>query len=80
MSSRDIGPFGWFNRFFGRRGDQAHGYGFPDIFRGFGEMRTKMEREFQDMFRDIQTKAPKDLVREYETKEGDKVKEYGPFV
>jgi HSP20 family protein len=32
------------------------------------------------MFRDIQTKAPKDLVREYETKEGDKVKEYGPFV
>jgi HSP20 family protein len=32
------------------------------------------------MFRDIQTKAPKDLVREYETKEGDKVKEYGPFM
>jgi len=43
-------------------------------------MRREMEREFQDMFRDIQTKAPKDLVREYETKEGDKVKEYGPFV
>ena len=43
-------------------------------------MRREMEREFQDMFRDIETKAPKDLVREYETKEGDKVKEYGPFV
>jgi HSP20 family protein len=80
LSSRDIDPFDWFNRFFGRRGDRAHGYGFPDIFRGFGEMRREVERDFQDMFRDIQTKAPKDLVREYETKEGDKVKEYGPFV
>ena len=29
---------------------------------------------------DIQAKTPKELVREYETKEGDKAKEYGPFV
>jgi HSP20 family protein len=81
MSSRDIDPFDWFNRFFGgRRAGRARDFGFPDIFGGFGEMRREMEKEFRDMFKDIETKTPKDLVREYETKEGDKVKEYGPFV
>ena len=30
--------------------------------------------------KDIETKAPKDLVREYETPEGGKVREMGPFV
>jgi HSP20 family protein len=78
LSSRDIEPFDWFNRFFGGR--RAQGFGFPDIFRGFDEMRREMEREFQDTFKDIETKAPKDLVREYETSAGGKVKEYGPFV
>jgi HSP20 family protein len=80
LSSRDEEPFDWFNKFFGKWGEKAHGFGFPDIFRGLGEMRREMEREFQDVLKDIQTKAPKDLVREYETKEGEKVKEYGPFV
>ena len=84
MSSGDIEPSDWFNRFFdGRRSssNEAQGSGdFPDIFRGFDEMRREMEREFQDMFKDIETRAPKDLIREYETSEGGKVKEYGPFV
>jgi HSP20 family protein len=39
-----------------------------------------MEREFEDTFKNIEDKAPKDLVREYETPGGDKVREYGPFV
>jgi HSP20 family protein len=39
-----------------------------------------MERMFEDQFKDIQTKAPKDLIREYETPEGSKVREMGPFV
>lgn len=43
-------------------------------------MRRGMEREFQEVLKDLQARAPKDLVREYETKEGEKVKEYGPFV
>jgi HSP20 family protein len=43
-------------------------------------MRGEMEREFQDMFKNIETNAPKDLMREYETNEGGKVREYGPFV
>jgi HSP20 family protein len=83
LSSGDIEPFDWFNRFFGgrRSSSRAQGSGgFPDIFRGFDEMRRQMEREFQDMFKNIETKAPKDLIREYETSEGGKVREYGPFV
>ena len=39
-----------------------------------------MEREFDESFRSIETKTPKDLVREYETLECGKVREYGPFV
>jgi len=78
---RDIEPFDWFNRFFGGGGGgRRRGFGFPDIFRGFDEMRREMEREFEDTFKNIETKAPKDLVREYETPGGGKVKEYGPFV
>jgi HSP20 family protein len=85
LSYGDIEPSDWFNRFFGGRrssnSSRARGSGgFPDIFRGFDEMRREMEREFQDMFKDIETRAPKDLIREYETSEGGKVKEYGPFV
>ena len=79
---RDIEPFDWFNRFFGssRRGGRGGFFGFPDIFRGFEEMRRDMEREFENTFKNIETKAPKDLVREYETSGGGKVREYGPFV
>ncbi|HEY6884541.1 MAG TPA: archaeal heat shock protein Hsp20 [Nitrososphaeraceae archaeon] len=79
---RDIEPFDWFNRFFGssRRGGRGGFFGFPDIFRGFDEMRRDMEREFENTFKNIETKAPKDLVREYETSGGGKVREYGPFV
>src|SRR6266516_4743903 len=78
---RDIMPFDWFNRFFGagsRRGGRGGEgiFGFPDIFSGFDEIR----REFEEQFKDIETKAPKDLVREYETAGGGKVREYGPFV
>ena len=43
-------------------------------------MRTEMEREFEQQFKDIESKAPKDLVKEYETSTGGKVREYGPFV
>ena len=43
-------------------------------------MRKEMEREFEESFKDLETKAPKDLIREYETPEGGKVKEIGPFV
>ena len=82
MSSDDIEPFDWYRRFFGHRGGRgfgAEGF-FDDMFRGFDQMRREMEREFEDTFKNIETKAPKDLVREYQTPGRDKVKEYGPFV
>src|SRR6266508_665215 len=77
---RDIQPFDWFNRFFGAGSRGGRSRGFADIFRGFDEMRREMERGYEDIFKDIQNKAPKDLVREYETPGGGKVKEFGPFV
>jgi hypothetical protein len=43
-------------------------------------MRREMEREFEEQFKDIENRAPKDLVREYETAGGGKVREYGPVV
>jgi HSP20 family protein len=73
MSFWDIEPEDWFRKYlFGsRRGD---------IFGQFDETRNNMERFFEEQFKAIQTKAPKDLVREYETPEGGKVSEMGPFV
>jgi HSP20 family protein len=79
MIRMSIQPDDWFNRFFGfgfpskRRG---RGNYFDDMFQGFDEMRKEMEREFENM----QNNAPKDLVREYETPEGGKVREVGPIV
>ncbi len=72
MSSGDIEPFDWSRRFFGlgRRGF------FDDMFRGFDQMRREMEKEFEDMEKTI----PKDLIREYTTSEGGKVREVGPMV
>ena len=39
---RDIEPFDWFSRFFGSGSSARRSgglFGFPDIFRGFDEMR-----------------------------------------
>jgi HSP20 family protein len=49
--------------------------------RQFEQMRREMERIFQEQFTDIdETKVPKDLVKEYQTPEGGKVREVGPLV
>ncbi len=47
-----------------------------DMFRGFDEMRREMERSFED----IEKRIPKNLVREYTTPGGGKVREVGPMV
>jgi HSP20 family protein len=77
-----IEPDDWFNRFFGNLPFSRRGQGgyFDDMFRGFDEMRTGMQRQFEQAFKNFQTNAPKDLVREYETPEGVKVREVGPLV
>jgi HSP20 family protein len=78
---RDIEPFDWFSKFFGSGSSRRSGgfFGFPDIFRGFDEMRREMERGFENAL-NIQAQAPKDLVKEYQTPGGGKVREYGPFI
>ncbi len=72
MSSDDIEPYNWYRRFFGR----GRGAFFDDMFRGFDQMRREMEREFEG----IEEAVPKDLVREYDTPQGGKVREVGPLV
>jgi HSP20 family protein len=75
----NVEPEDWFTRFFGssRRG-RADWFG--NTFAGFDQMRRQMEKMFEEQLEDMQTKAPKELVREYETPEGGKVREIGPIV
>jgi len=42
-------------------------------------MQREMERMF-NQFNDFQSNSPKELVREYQTSEGKKVREFGPIV
>ena len=67
-------PYDWFMRFF------SGGRGFGDIFRGFENMRRDMERQFEEQFKNLQSTITKNMVREYETPEGGKVREVGPIV
>jgi HSP20 family protein len=87
MNNWGIEPDDWFRRIFGSsnfpssRGGTGSGDWFRDMPRQFEQMRREMERIFQEQFTDIdETKVPKDLVREYQTPEGDKVREVGPLV
>ena len=75
MSFWDSEPEDWF-----RRGRRLFGSGSGEIIGRLNEMGEKMEKMFEEQFKDIQTKAPKDLIREYETPGGGKVREMGPFV
>ena len=76
MSSWDIEPYDWFRRFFSsRKGGSGLG-SFDDVFRGFEQWQREMDKELEDMKKNL----PKDLVREYETPEGGKVQEVGPLV
>ena len=76
MSSDDLEPYDWYRRFFGGRGFGGGGGFFDDMFRGFDQMKREMEKEFED----IEKRIPKELVREYSTPQGGKVREVGPIV
>lgn len=71
----------WFRRFFerGRKFGRRGGF-FDDIEQEFDEMRKEMERTYQEEFKDIEKRVPKEMVREYTTPEGAKVKDIGPIV
>ncbi len=79
----DVTPFdreNLFKRFFDRS-NMLRKTGFFDLdpFRMFEEMHEEMERMLSQ-FEAIPKNAPKELVREYQTPEGDKVREIGPIV
>jgi HSP20 family protein len=79
VSNRDIISNDWYKRFFS--GLSPFGsWNFDDMFREFDEMRNEMERAFSEPFKNIEKRVLKDLVREYETSEGGKVREVGPIV
>lgn len=85
MSNKDIIPNDWFNRFFdlpfGRRGRGLFNrLNTSDIFDNeLDSIHDEMNRMF-DVFNNVSNNAPKELVREYETKDGGKVREVGPIV
>jgi HSP20 family protein len=79
-NNNGILPVDFFNRFFGLgRGSSRGLFDMDDMFRGFDDMHREMSRMF-NVFNDLSTNAPKELVREYETQEGGKVREVGPIV
>jgi len=53
--------------------------GFP-FFRSFEEYFDEMDRYLEEIFKDIQTRVPRDLVRERELSNGSRIREIGPFV
>jgi HSP20 family protein len=77
-NNNGILPIDLFNRFFGfgRRGGL---FDMNKMFSGFDDVHREMSRMF-NVFNDLSTYAPKELVREYETSEGGKVREVGPIV
>ena len=86
----DIDPYNFFRQFFGGGGRRRRegregpfggmGWNFEDMFREFDEMRREMSKTFSEQFKNIENTVPKDLIKEYETPEGGKVREVGPIV
>ncbi|TVP41956.1 archaeal heat shock protein Hsp20 [Candidatus Nitrosocosmicus arcticus] len=81
MSNKDIVPSDWISRFFDTGLGRGRGRGLfnRDMSSDFDDIHEELNRMF-DVFNNISINAPKELVREYETKEGGKVREVGPIV
>lgn len=73
-----IEPSDWFSRFM--RNPSRGSWPEKEFLGEFDDIRKEMERIFEEQFQEIQSTAPKELVREYETPEGGRVKEIGPLV
>ncbi|MDE1861789.1 MAG: Hsp20/alpha crystallin family protein [Thaumarchaeota archaeon] len=67
-----------FNDWFRRWRKPRFGLG-PSPFSDIDELRREFERMFEEQYKKL-PKAPKELIREYETPEGSKVREVGPIV
>jgi HSP20 family protein len=55
-------------------------FGASDIFKEFEEMKQEFARLFEDQFGSAESRAPRELVKEYQTPDGVKVREIGPIV
>ena len=84
----NLDPYNFFRNLFGGGGTRGRregrgfgsGWNFDDMFREFDEMRKEAERLFSEQFKNIENKVPKDLIKEYDTPEGGKVRQVGPIV
>ncbi|WP_415311064.1 archaeal heat shock protein Hsp20 [Candidatus Nitrosocosmicus sp. FF01] len=87
MSMIPYNNFEWFKRFFDpnynynlmRRGRPSNFFDI-DPLREFEESMNREMNEMFDQFEHISKNSPKELIREYETPEGEKVREIGPLV
>jgi HSP20 family protein len=76
-NNNDILPIDLFNRFFGF--GRRVLFDIDNFFRGgFDDIHKEMNKMF-NVFNDLSSNAPKDLVREYQTPDGAKVREVGPI-
>ncbi|MHA1710675.1 MAG: archaeal heat shock protein Hsp20 [Candidatus Freyarchaeota archaeon] len=66
----------WFWDEFFRRRRRFPFFSFADIDRLFREM----EREMEEAFKEIESRVPRELVRERVLPDGTRVREFGPFV
>ena len=78
MNNKNILPYDWFSSFFNPLNSRGF-FDRSDIFRDFEDRYRGMDAML-NVFNDISTNAPEELVREYETEEGVKVREVGPIV
>jgi HSP20 family protein len=69
-----------FRRLAGMPTRRLNWFGRENPFREIYDVRKAVEKMLEESFEEMETKAPKDLIREYETPEGEKVREIGPIV
>jgi HSP20 family protein len=77
--------FEWFKRFFDydsnlMRRERPSNFFDIDPWREFEERSDREMNDMIDQFEYISKNSPKELIREYETPEGEKVREVGPIV
>ena len=78
MNNKNILPYDWFSNFLNPLNNRGF-FDRSDVFRDFEDRYSGMDAML-NVFNDISTNAPEELVREYETEEGVKVREVGPIV
>lgn len=79
--SNNITPFDWINRFFDQGNNNRFGrlFGAENLVSEIDSMHKEMDSIFEE-FNENTKQSSKELVREYETEDGRKVRQVGPIV